>query len=120
MKPSQQVFDLIEQLREKHPYYVVFSMTESHDTQKNVYLTKYNIYTPDINHNEFTTLEGFTEFMLKLINSDIFYRTRCKAMIDSELEYARERLRDAQSDLEYAEQSLAAYLEQSEKKSVTQ
>lgn len=113
------IFDLIEHLRVKHPNYVVFSMTESYDHQKNKYSTDYNIYTPDINHNRFTTLEGFEKFMLNLINDDVFYRTRSKARIDSEIEYARERLEDAKEDLAYAEQTLKEYeaeqLKQAEK-----
>jgi len=110
-KSSFGVFELVEQLRKKHPSYVVFSKTESYDHQKKVYSTRYEIYTPDINHNEFTSLEKFTEFMLKLINSDIFYRTRHKARIDANLEYAREQFRDAQENLLIAENDLESYKE---------
>ncbi len=71
-----EIHDLICALYNKYPDYVHFDLTYSteyctSDTLPPNKSMKLNIYTPLINHNSFTTVVEFQEFVKRLLNDGV-------------------------------------------------
>ena len=80
------VHRLVYRLYEKYPSYVVFSLSYSTNSNSDTTLpptkhTKLNIYTPLINHNEFTEVAKFNAFVEKLL-ADGVPNVRIKLLSD--------------------------------------
>lgn len=102
------ILELIEELAKLYPSYVVFTLTNGHDSRDGTY-KKYKIYTPDIGHNEFKTLPEFTEFLYKLVNSKIYYMTRDKERIENRIKSAKESMAYAHEVIEEESKNLLAW-----------
>ena len=60
----------------------------------------WNIYTPDISHNNFENKEEFVAFLERLIADDAFYNGKSIEKIREDIDAAKNRLQDDQKTLE--------------------
>lgn len=97
-KIMDKVKELQDKLFEKRADYVVVDRTLGLNNENEPY-ERWNIYTPDISHNNFENRAKFVEFLERLVSDDVFYRTRNIEKIKDSIETTERHIREYQDSL---------------------
>lgn len=107
--PNQfsEIADLLQKLFDKYPSYVHFDFTVGTNWNGNVRVpyVKFNIYTPEIMHNEYAKFDDFAAFINRLLADGV--KSVATRQAESQLESFRKQLEFYKKQVETAEGRLA-------------
>lgn len=101
----QKIKELQDQLFKTRANYVYLDRCLG--MRDNIPYEQWNIYTPDISHNNFENKEEFVVFLERLISDDAFYNGKSIGKLREDFESAKNRLADDQKTLERLTKNLA-------------